>query len=202
MMYKVEGYEFETKEQADMARNEIDTIRYIRSNSRMDDPDVLLASYNKLVLKAIFVTPVGFDFPHRLQEYLYTIPYIKREDVLPIPVYRPEPVKAKDKREEKEIVKRAEKRQEEKRKVVEKHRKKDEKDYRKLFHISTFAAVVFGIVVIFMFVITGISKDNVTIMNYENEIIDKYEKWEQELTEREQALKEREEALTEQEGQE
>ena len=55
---------------------------------------------------------------------------------------------------------------------------------------------------IFMFVITGISKDNVTIMNYENEIIDKYEKWEQELTEREQALKEREEALTEQEGQE
>ena len=85
---------------------------------------------------------------------------------------------------------------------MEKHRKKDEKDYRKLFHISTFAAVVLGIVVIFMFVITGISKDNVTIMNYENEIIDKYEKWEQELTEREQALKEREEALTEQEGQE
>ena len=39
----------------------------------MDDPDIVLALYNKLVLKEIFVTPVGYDFLHRLQEYLYTI---------------------------------------------------------------------------------------------------------------------------------
>ena len=201
-MYQVQGYEFETKEQADLARHEIDTIRYIRSNSRMDDPDVVLALYNKLVLKEIFVTPVGFDFLHRLQEYLYTIPYIKREDVLPIPVYRSEPVKAKDEREEREIVKRAEKRQAQKQKVVEKHQKKEERDYRKLFHISTFFAVVFAIAVVFMFAITMISKDNVTILNYENAIVDKYEKWEKELDEREEALNERAQELTEQEEQE
>ena len=64
----------------------------------MDDPDIVLALYNKLVLKEIFVTPVGYDFLHRLQEYLYTIPYIRREDILPITVYEPEGMVSKEKR--------------------------------------------------------------------------------------------------------
>ena len=86
-MYQVEGYAFETKEQEHTAKHEVEIIGYIRKNTRMDDPDIVLALYNKLVLKEIFVTPVGYDFLHRLQEYLYTIPYIRREDILPITVY-------------------------------------------------------------------------------------------------------------------
>ena len=82
-MYQVEGYAFETKEQEHTAKHEVEIIGYIRKNTRMDDPDIVLALYNKLVLKEIFVTPVGYDFLHRLQEYLYTIPYIRREDILP-----------------------------------------------------------------------------------------------------------------------
>ena len=81
-MYQVEGYAFETKEQEHTAKHEVEIIGYIRKNTRMDDPDIVLALYNKLVLKEIFVTPVGYDFLHRLQEYLYTIPYIRREDIL------------------------------------------------------------------------------------------------------------------------
>lgn len=88
-MYQVEGYAFETKEQEHTAKHEVEIIGYIRKNTRMDDPDIVLALYNKLVLKEIFVTPVGYDFLHRLQEYLYTIPYIRREDILPITVYEP-----------------------------------------------------------------------------------------------------------------
>ena len=71
-MYQVEGYAFETKEQEHTAKHEVEIIGYIRKNTRMDDPDIVLALYNKLVLKEIFVTPVGYDFLHRLQEYLYT----------------------------------------------------------------------------------------------------------------------------------
>ena len=81
-MYQVEGYAFETKEQEHTAKHEVEIIGYIRKNTRMDDPDIVLALYNKLVLKEIFVTPVGYDFLHRLQEYLYTIPYIRRDNVL------------------------------------------------------------------------------------------------------------------------
>ena len=61
-MYQVEGYAFETKEQEHTAKHEVEIIGYIRKNTRMDDPDIVLALYNKLVLKEIFVTPVGYDF--------------------------------------------------------------------------------------------------------------------------------------------
>ena len=145
-MYQVEGYAFETKEQEHTAKHEVEIIGYIRKNTRMDDPDIVLALYNKLVLKEIFVTPVGYDFLHRLQEYLYTIPYIRREDILPI------------------------------------------------------TAVVFALGIIGMLVITWLSEDNVTILNYENKVIDKYEIWEKQLDERESQLEERELRLTEQEA--
>lgn len=197
-MYQVEGYTFETEEQEKLARHEAETIRYIRDHTRMDDPDVVLALYNKLVLKEIFVTPIGYDFLHRLQEYLYTIPYIKREDVLPIPVYQ-EPgaatAKEPDKKKQKSKVQKAK----QKAKVVENHQRKENRDYRKLFHISSFFAVVFALALIGMFVITWLSKDNITIFNYEDKIVDKYEMWEKQLQERESQLQEREEALTEQE---
>ena len=84
----------------------------------MDDPDIELALYNKLVLKEIFVTPVGYDFLHRLQEYLYTIPYIRREDILPITVYEPEGMVSKEKRSKEEI-KQKKKRQKNKEKPPE-----------------------------------------------------------------------------------
>ena len=50
-MYQVEGYAFETKEQEHTAKHEVEIIGYIRKNTRMDDPDIVLALYNKLVLK-------------------------------------------------------------------------------------------------------------------------------------------------------
>lgn len=197
-MYQVEGYTFETKEQEKLARHEAETIRYIRDHTRMDDPDVVLALYNKLILKEIFVTPVGFDFLRRLQEYLYTIPYIKREDILPIPVYKETGAPSAEKPDKKQNRSKVQK-EKQKAKVVQKHNRKENRDYRKLFHISTFFAVVFALALIGMFVITWISKDNVTIFNYENKIVDKYETWESQLQEREAQLQEREEALTEQE---
>lgn len=52
-MYQVEGYAFETKEQEHTAKHEVEIIGYIRKNTRMDDPDIVLALYNKLVLKEI-----------------------------------------------------------------------------------------------------------------------------------------------------
>jgi hypothetical protein len=45
-----------------------------------------------------------------------------------------------------------------------------------------------------MFVITS-TTNNATVLNYETEIINRYEDWEQDLNEREQKVKEREEEL-------
>jgi hypothetical protein len=49
-------------------------------------------------------------------------------------------------------------------------------------------------VIIAMFAI-AMSSDSPTVLNYENELTDKYSAWEEELTEREAAVKEKERAL-------
>ncbi len=170
-MYRVEGYAFETKEQAQIAKKEEQDVRYIRSRTKMDNPDAVLNLYNKLVLKEMFVTPVGTDFLRELQEYLFTIPYIKNEDILPIPIYG------------------------------ESAEGTHTKDYRKPFFVSTFFAVVFAVAIVGIFIVMWVSADNVNIINYENAVIDRYESWEQELSEKEAQLEEREKELERREAQ-
>ena len=200
-MYKVGNYEFETQAQADVAQKELEGVRYIRSQTNMDDPDVVLQLYNSLILKEVFVTPVGFDFLRQLQEDLNTIPYIKNEDILPIPVYRPELVEEDDPKREKQVRDRAQKRRQKKAKELRAQKKRKNRDYHGAYLVSTFFAVVFALVIAGMFAITYLSDDNVNILNYENAIIDKYEDWQKALDKREKQLDERESELDEREDQ-
>ena len=200
-MYKVGNYEFETQAQADVAQKELEGVRYIRSQTNMDDPDVVLQLYNSLILKEVFVTPVGFDFLRQLQEYLNTIPYIKNEDILPISVYRPELVEEDDPKREKQVRDRAQKRRQKKAKELRAQKKRKHRDYHGAYLVSTFFAVVFALVIAGMFAITYLSDDNVNILNYENAIIDKYEDWQKALDKREKQLDERESELDEREDQ-
>lgn len=200
-MYKVGNYEFETQAQADVAQKELEGVRYIRSQTNMDDPAVVLQLYNSLILKEVFVTPVGFDFLRQLQEYLNTIPYIKNEDILPIPVYRPELVEEDDPKREKQVRDRAQKRRQKKAKELRAQKKRKNRDYHGAYLVSTFFAVVFALVIAGMFAITYLSDDNVNILNYENAIIDKYEDWQKALDKREKQLDERESELDEREDQ-
>lgn len=200
-MYKVGNYEFETQAQADVAQKELEGVRYIRSQTNMDDPDVVLQLYNSLILKEVFVTPVGFDFLRQLQEYLNTVPYIKNEDILPIPVYRPELVEEDDPKREKQVRDRAQKRRQKKAKELRAQKKRKNRDYHGAYLVSTFFAVVFALVIAGMFSITYLSDDNVNILNYENAIIDKYEDWQKALDKREKQLDERESELDEREDQ-
>lgn len=199
-MYKVGNYEFETQKQADLAQKELEGVRYIRSQTDMDNPDVVLQLYNSLILKEVFVTPIGYDFLRQLQEYLNTIPYIKQEDILPISVYRPEFVEEDDPEREQQVRRQAEKRRQKKAKELKAQKKRKDRDYHGAYVVSTFFAIVFAMVIAGMFMINYLSDDNVTILNYENAIINKYEDWQKALDEREQQLDEREAALTEREN--
>lgn len=198
-MYKVGNYEFETETQARTAQKELEGIQYIRSQTNMDDPDVVLQLYNSLILKEVFVTPVGFDFLRQLQEYLNTIPYIKNEDILPIPIYRPELVEEDDPDRERELKEKAARRRRKKEKEFRTAQKKKNRDYHGAYLVSTFFAVVFAMVIAGMFLINYLSDDNVTILNYENAIIDKYEDWQASLDQREKNLDERESEIAERE---
>ena len=208
-MYKVEGFVFQTEEEARDARREAEGIQYIIAQNNMNDPDIVLKLYNGLIQKDVFSTPVGFAFLRRLRAHLNTIPYIRDEDLLPMPVQK---TRSESKREdtaprsaEKQVdvapgsVAKRENTAPRSRTGGIRNGKRRLRGYRIPFWISTFFAVVFALTLIGMFIITAVSKDNVTILNYENAVIDKYEAWEKELNEREIELQEREIELNERE---
>lgn len=199
-MYKVEGYEFETREQAGLARNEAEKVRFIKGQVDIKDPDVALKLYNKLVMREVFVTPVGRNFLRELQEFLRTIPFIRNEDILPIPVFHTSLADTGDPEEAQERQRRKRKQNRAKAKMVLRARKQKYRDYKSMFMVSTFFAVVFGLGIVGMCLITYLSADNVNIINYENEVINRYEQWQQELEEREAELDRREQELEQQEA--
>lgn len=85
----VGGFSFENKDEAEQAKKEIEGIRYIKTKTDMSDPEVILQVYNKMIGQKLFETAVGYSYLKDLQEYLTTIPFIKNEDILPIPVTHP-----------------------------------------------------------------------------------------------------------------
>lgn len=222
-MYVVNGFTFESQEMAEKAKREANGVKYIRSQTKMDDPEVVFKLYNKLLDKDYFETPVGIAFMEELNEYLHSIPFFRDEDIRPVPqsATREELLQSlkqdvrkravEDRRIEqtaqsiaapqierekaKKVVAENRVKQEARKKAIEIERARKEKKYKTPFMITSFLSVVFGIGIIGMFLIMHYSGNSVTIMNYENEIINKYEDWANELEQREAEIMKREAEL-------
>ena len=191
-MYQVDGFLFTSKDMAKEAKKEADAVRYIREQTDLRNPDIVFKLYRKLLADEVFTTEVGIAFLRELQEHLWLTPYIKREDVPPIPV-------AVDASLEREV-ERARAREASR----EQKRKKD--DFAKAngvwkvrFQIASFLAVVLALALTGVFALTYYGGESVTILNYENVIIDRYSSWESELDAREAELREREEEISQRE---
>jgi hypothetical protein len=190
--YRVNGYLFETEEEARQAKKEADGIRYIREQMGRNDPDVLLRLYERLIEKNTFETVVGIAFLRELQVYLESVPSIRKEDIPPIPV----PDRALDKEREN----RRSKHETLEHQIMERNSGR-ERHYRRLSHGLAVVCALLAVTIVGMFVITYASGNSMNIYNYEQQVIDKYEAWEQELDEREADLTKREQILQNQTGQ-
>lgn len=177
-MYNVDGFSFEDEETAKIARKEEEGIRFIKERTALNNPEVVLKLYKKLLEQNLFVTPVGIRFLTELQNILLSSNYTARDEIPPIPVKSPEG---------------------EKEAAVVTPLKKVEKNYKKQFYVALFFAIVFGLSVLGMFVITEISGNNVNIINYREQILDEYSSWAQELKTEEERLDKWEELLEERE---
>lgn len=162
-MYRVDGFDFESEEMAEIARKEKNGIKYIKEKTKMDDPFEVAKLYTQLSRPGMFKTAVGFAFLIELQEYLYANPYIENTDIRCIRI--PD---------------------------EEKLRQRHEMKYKKKFHIALFFAIIFAGVIVALFTITYVSGHSPYITDYEDEIVNKYEAWEKQLDEREQALDQKE----------
>lgn len=177
--YYVEGYRFQTIEDADRARLEQKQTAYFEGKLRGRDAANILAVYDKILDEKVFVTPVGWNYVISLQEKLRLLG-IQEEKIRPLPVY------ITFQHEENTLDRNPV------RDRIKASRKKKPQE-RKLF-ISTLVNVFLGFLVLAMFVIT-LRGSTPNVINYKIALTNQYAAWEQELTQREKAVKEKEQEL-------
>lgn len=188
----VGGFAFDNPEEAKQAKREEEGVFYIHAKVDMGEPEMVLQIYNKMVQQKLFETAVGYSYLKELQEYLKNSPMIYGEDILPIPVQHPALESDLNRRaEQTEHPRMDEARAESK---AARRREAILAGYKKRVRIFAGISAVLAVCVVAMFVIT-MTSSSTTILNYETELINKYEAWEQELSEREAAILEKEEEL-------
>ena len=163
----VEGFLFANEAEAAQARKEAEGVKYVKEKAQMDDPEMVLRIYNKM---------------KDLQEYLQSIPFIRKEDIFPIPVQHPQVEESLRK------AKRAPAPKPKTQTVVK------NADYRRRYRIVRWIAFILAVCVVAMFAITA-TTNNTTVLNYENQLINKYEAWEERLDQRQEAIEAKEKEL-------
>lgn len=202
----IEGFLFTDEKSAGRARKEAESIHFIKSKMDKGNPAQVLSLYQKMVSQNMFETPVGLAFLAEIQEYLRTKPSVKLDEIPAIPV--PAALDAKSlvndafdnrARSVEQAAKEELERRNEQKGIVEgsateEGKKKGKKAGSGTLGLSVFLNIVLALIVIGMFAVSY-TRGGTTILNYEQEIINKYSSWESELEEREALIKEREAEL-------
>lgn len=186
----VGGFAFRDEEEAKRAQKELDGVKYIRSKTDMEQPEMVLQIYNKMIEENLFETAVGSAYLKELQEYLRAIPGIQNKEIRAIPIRHP----AMEAEVRKERDKQQKKQKEIENKLKEAKKTANSGKRTREYRMSLWLNLILALCVVGMFIISMTSSAP-TIVNYEAKLIDKYASWEQELTEREQRVKELEREL-------
>lgn len=173
----VNGFQFGSKEDVEIAQQELSAIQYIDKKIENRSGETILSVYQAALEKRMFRTPIGYSYLHELQKRILQNG-IEREKIPGIPLYQIYNSNLKDDIKPVHIVKR-----------------KKVKDYTKQrLRNSILANIILVILVIALFFIS-LTGSNPTILNYRQKILNEYSQWEQELDVREQTIREKEKNL-------
>ena len=180
--FMVGGYEFATKEEAQLAKDELNAIKYLSQKTNSKDPKQVESLYNKIIERKLFSTHVGMNYLKNLQTFLYKSDEIPNDKIQPIPINAETQGEINIRRERSEF-------KSELRDMSVKVAK-----YKNNFTRVMIINVVLIIIIIAMFVILNTSS-NPNIINYEVNIQNKYSQWQEQLQSQEESLNARENAL-------
>ena len=186
----VDGFVFTQESAAKKALKEAEGIRYVKSRLDMENPNMALQMYRRLLAEKVFETPVGLAYMKELQNYLLSAPELADQEIEPITP----PITPASAIEEESIewyAKNLEEIKQRERTANFKRRRAEEKEAqsRQRLWASLLCSLFLFIAAAGMVVITFM-EPTPNILNYENKLIEKYAGWEQELEKREQSLKE------------
>lgn len=180
--FMVGGNEFATKEEAQLAKDELNAIKYLSQKTNSKDPKQVYSLYNKIIERKLFSTHVGMNYLKNLQTFLYKSDEIPNDKIQPIPINAETQGEINIRRERSEF-------KSELRDMSVKVAK-----YKNNFTRVMIINVVLIIIIIAMFVILNTSS-NPNIINYEVNIQNKYSQWQEQLQSQEESLNARENAL-------
>lgn len=187
--YRVGKYQFELKEDYEIALQEKRGVEYLNSQIDYSDVNKVLSAYHELVSKKIFYTPVGIDYLNKLRSAVVNSGKIESNKIMPL--YVPSGKKKDNNRVEKYISRKYKDQVGELKSTT-----------KKLKSTNTFLGMLVAflvIIIIAMFVIT-VKSDNPNMLNYERVLQDKYASWAEDLEEKEAELREWERELEEREA--
>lgn len=195
--YNIGGYIFDDENKAKLAAKELRAVEYILAQLKDADERGVLTVYKKLLNQRQFSTEIGMSFLTQLRQNLLQTGAFS-EDEIP-PVYKLQEEEPKEETASAEDTVKEEPK-EKKSKVADastkviKPQASDSSEIKKLKFFNRVLIVLcitLLLCVIGMFYVNS-TINSPTILNYEQEILNKYAAWEQELTEREAAVKEKE----------
>lgn len=175
--FTVNGFVFGSKDDVELAAQELSTARYIENKIDGRNLETIKAVYQGALEKKLFRTPVGYAYLHELQKKMLSMGLTK-EELQPIPLYQI----YNNKLEEQPRAQR----------TVRVRKRKDEL-HRKNATLTT-AVVILALLVVALFIIS-FTGSNPNVLNYRHTVENEYAQWEQELKERENAVREKEREL-------
>ncbi len=168
-----QGHTFDDEKQMIAAKKEAEAIDYLRSKTDFSNMNNLMKLYDRVLDRNMMETVVGIGFLKEIRDTLIGSGMFTEEQVRPVPLL-PEVKKLKKR---KELQKRSKERT-----LLE----RSEHQNMVLKMVCFFLVVL----VIAMFAIVMTGKKSPLALRYEEEILDKYASWAQELQEKENFLRE------------
>jgi hypothetical protein len=177
---QVNGFIFNTNEDFNRAKEEQEVIEHFKEKVDLSNPNDVLKLYNRFIEKNTFCTPVGYLFLKELQENILKSGIMKPEEIQKINYISPY---SGTKAETKEVD------------SLALNKYKDMAQNLKIKLRNSRIINVFFLVIVIAMIIIAIYSDKTVFTNFENEVIDHYASWEEELKLKEKNLEEREAKL-------
>ncbi|MGN0346337.1 MAG: hypothetical protein ACI4DU_03530 [Lachnospiraceae bacterium] len=200
MGYVVGDFEYLSKENADIAMKELETIDKVEMQLNYDDPGMVYAVYHKMIRGRVFHTPQGLRYLLHLKEYLENVNVPLPGFIVPIPEDIVLPNFPTDKDGVGKDAGLEQNAMEERESSSSASVRRWKNRVRKLEEKILIGKIVIGfliLLVIGMFIIASLG-NSPTILNYKKEIQNEYADWQTQLEEKEAELREREHNLEEQ----
>lgn len=182
--YKVSGYSFANLQQYKEAKREAESVDYIKANTDLNDMSKTLKLYHKLVEKNTLKTIVGYGFLKELQDRIIKDGIVSSDNLPCISIA----MENMTQHIKSNIV--------EQKMGTKNHSMAEE--YKIRHKNSRIINMFLVMIIIIMFIVSYISDRNL-LKKYENDIINQYSSWEEELNAREKVLDAREKVMEEKE---